>query len=305
MIDLIALCAIQFLSKEPIPSMLQDLYKETYSCEKFEPFQKTLSVEKLENINQYFPADRPTWPLILNPLDRESSKMATLLIDYGITPGFILPTTSDKSYLNNPKQFKQIKILRDTGAIPIATVQNTRPSTLNAARYYWCMHGACPAGWYLADGINEDFRSAPDGLYISAQHWYKKINLPIPDRVINFNKKDIIPWGQIQPINTFNDISANRLSSSYNFVPEFKEKWQYLRVKYQYNKGNLHTSYLGSVILFVGEVSFWIWDRLHLVEFNIFSVINENFSWVVFFIGMLNIVFLVKSAFRKRKGTAE
>ncbi len=301
MIDAIALCAIGFLSKEPIPEMLKELYKENFSCEKFEPLQRELAIEKLENINKYFPADRPLWPLIINPLDRDSGKMATLWMAYGITPGFILPKIPDKSYINNPEQFKQIKILRDTGAIPIATVANTQSSTLNAARYYWCMHGACPAGWYLPDGIKEDFRSASDGLYVSAEHWYKKQNLPLPDRIISFNGKSILPWGQIQPIKILNDVSAKNLSSLYAFTPEFKEKWEYLGVKYQYNKGYLHTSFLGSVILFVGEVSFWLWDRVSLIEFNVFSLINENFSWIAFFVGMVNIVFFIKSSFRKRK----
>ena len=300
MIDVIALCAIQFLSKEPIPNMLKELYKESYSCEKFIPLQRERAIEKLENINKYFPADRPSWPLILNPLDRDSRKMATQWINYGITPGFLLPKLPDKSYINNPEQFKQIKLLRDTGAIPIATVPNTLASTLESVRYYWCMHGACPAGWYLPDGINENIRSAQDGFYITTKHWDRKQNLPLPDRMMSLDGKKILPLGQIQSIKVLNSNSINFLNS-YSFVPEFKEKWEYLAVNYQYERGALHTNFLGLGILFVGEVSFWIWDRVRLIEFNVFSVINENFSWIAFFIGLVNIIFFIKSSFRKRK----
>lgn len=295
MIDVITLCALKFLSQEPIPEPLRELYQESYTCRNFRPMQNELSQDKLTNINRYFPADRATWPLIINPLESHSAQIANRWIDKGIQPGFLLPKIPNQTYRDNPNQLSKLKTLSTLGAIPIATVDNTLEQTLEATRYYWCMHGACPAGWYLTHAIDETINDTPNHFYITPQYWQNNTNLPLPDRLFTFHNAKILPWNQINPL-----YEINRNITSYSFVPHFQEKWSYLGIEYQYREGQLQTNFLGESLLSLGEISFWIWDRVYLTEFNIFSLINENFSWIVFLIAMINIFFLIQSAFKNR-----
>lgn len=295
MTSIVILCAVQFFSQEPIPLILEEIYKKSYSCEQFVPLQKDLVVQKLENVNRYFPAQRPSWPIIVNSLDTKNVVDIKKWIKNGIRPGFLLP----ENHLEDPHLFDQLKKLREMGAIPIATLKERKKSKLEAKRYYWCMHGVCPAGWYLPDGINETVKFLPKGLYISASHWYKKPNLPIPDRMIEFCDKNILPWNQIKVLFNTEEIRKDPFVSHY-FTPKINESWKWLGIEFYYTQGQLHTNFIGKIILGVGEFSFWIWDRIHLIKINFFSWINENFSWLAVAIALLNIIMLIGSIIRKK-----
>jgi len=301
MTSIIVLCAIKFLTHDPIPPMLEDIYKTNYSCEKFQPLQKELATDKIENVNKYFPAKRPSWPLIINPLDQKSEQIAKEWIDEGVIPGFLLP---DKK-VKNPELFQEIEKLRKAGAIPIAPLKDRLKSTLESKRYYWCMHGLCPAGWYIEDGIDEVIELLPKGLYISAPHWYEKPNLPIPDRMINLNGKEILPWTQIKVLNNDdNKTNQSVMEERSYFTPTIQEHWNWLGVDFYYKQDKIATNLIGRIMLDVGKLSFWMWDRFHLININLFSLINENFSWIAVLIAIFNIILLVISIIR-RKGTAK
>ena len=296
MIGIVELCAIQFLAQEPIPEKLQEIYKKTYQCEKFIPLQRTLAQEKIENVNKYFPIHKSFWPLIVNPLEKDSSKLVDSWLKQGVTPGFLLP----KKITYNLESFKKFKELYKMGAIPIATLENTSVQTMTASRYYWCMHGSCPSGWYLENGINGTIENAPKSLYISANHWINKKNLPLPDRMFQVKEKQILPWSQVKPVSSIAESSS--FSNNYYFVPEHYEKWQWLGVDFVSNHNKIETTIFGNIMLIVGEASFVIWDKINSLNINIFSLINENFSWIAVFIAVLNILLMIKSIIKKRQG---
>jgi len=291
------LCAMQFLSQDPIPSTLQEIYQQSYNCKNFTPLQKDLATDKLINVNKYFPANRPSWPVIIYPVGKHADKIALKWINYGVVPGYILPAPPMKKL----EDFKEIQKLSKTGALAIATIHDTRPSTIESTRYYWCMHGNCPAAWYLPDGINETISYAPEGLYVSATHWYKEKKLPIPDRMITLDNKEILPWSQVQPLTLLADKIDDRRLSSYHFTPTLKERWKWLGVPFQFKNNHLETNSLGHFMLFIGGISFWVWDRITLFSMDIFSFLNENFSWVAVFIAILNIMLLSRVLFRRKE----
>jgi len=303
MIGVLELCAMSFLFKEPLPHTLEEIYQVNYNCKNFIPLQKTLATDTIINVNKYFPARRASWPLITTPFDENAFQNIKEWEEKGITPGFLLPT----HHLRNIKQFKQIARLRETGAIPIVTIDNTLPKTLEAARYYWCMHGACPAGWYLPNGLDESIENAPEGLYVTATHWYKREKLPIPDRLFSFSGKEILPLKIIKTVDTqsHKNLTDQDFIDSYYFTPKVDAHWQWLGVDFTYDQATLKTSAIGNFILSFGEVSFWIWDHIYPVDINLFSIINENFSWIVFIIAGINILLLFISMLRRRKGASE
>ena len=296
MIGFIDLCAIRFLAQEPIPQELEVIYQQTYRCKNFKPLQKTLAKDKLENINRYFPSQKRVWPLLLNPLEEGSLQEVRLWLEKGVKPGFLLPQGRSFNY----ESFEKIRNLSKIGAIPIAGLKKVSNQDMEVMRYYWCMHGSCPAGWFLESGVDQNLKALPPSLYLGTKYWKNNINLPTPDRVFKVGDKKIVPWNQIQTVRLGEEKKQQEFSSY--FTPLHNEKWQWLGVDFHYKDSGIETNIFGNIILLVGEMSFIIWDKIHPLNINIFSIINQNFSWIAVFIAGLNIFLMIKSIMKKRKG---
>lgn len=305
MVDSLALCAVAFLAKEPIPQPLRHLYETTYRCNSFKPLQKNLAKEKLVRINDYFVQNNSFWPVVRYPLDDRAFASVKKWKKQGIVPGFILPRKSNQSFHNDPRKFEQLTALYNVGVLPIATVADTKKRTLESARYYWCMHGMCPVGWYLPQGIDASIYDAPEGFYVSEPYWRGDKNFPLPNALMHIGGKTVLSMSRVWLAEITQTTRKYGVLPTRYFNVNVQEKWEWLGVDYSVRNSELQSSFLGKAILAFGNFSFWLWDRIHITKVKILSSISENFSWIALVFAVVNLgVLMIASFWYKRKDIA-
>lgn len=300
MMTTLVICAIGFISAQPIPDGLRNLYLQSYHC----PSTPTVTLRParvpLVYINSYFPAAAKEWP-VLRGGDPDLVEKAQSWILKGVQPGILLPVNAEQA-LRNKSLFNRIKTAVRNGALPIAWLRAPLPRVLWAARYVWCMSGVCPAAWYLPEGLSHDQTLLPMGVYLVAPHWVGRNNLPLPYRVLRFGTQTLLPFQKLLPAAGGVAAVLHVRESIHAFTPTVSMRWKWLGVSFERDNSGLHTGVSGKVLLAVGGGSIRVWSMLKAWQGNIPMVLSENFSWLALVFGVLNLGVLSLIITRRRRG---
>jgi hypothetical protein len=269
---LLLLCAIEFVSLEPLPAPLMQLYADVYGCN---PATAQPAKVPLRQINRYFPARPAVWPVLDRHADPDQVRQWRRR---GVRPGVLLPVS--EGIRTGAAGIGTLRDLQAAGAIPIATLDRATPRALRAERYSWCLHGLCPPAWFLAEGLSGDLSLLPPGFYLSAPHWHGVSGLPLPNRQLTIWARTVLPLHPALPDGGGAAAVIGPPLETPAYSPTLAAQWRWLGQDFTRDQTGLDTSWIGYALLGVGRLAFGFWELVEPVRLNLPALAAAGLGWL-------------------------
>lgn len=301
MIHTVLICAVSFFSSLPMPGALQHLYHDTFDCTGVPQVTTAPARAPLTEVNRYFPEIPRYWPLLRGD-DPQLVEKSRAWLAKGVQPGILLPTNLRKVWADSAVQ-RHILEAERAGALPVAELRPPLLRSLRAARYIWCLSGACPAAWYIPGGLSQDIALLPKGVYLVAPHWGVGAEFPLPNREMHLWGRTIMPLHFVTP--SVGGVAAvlNPSSGAWAFAPAVKLRWRWMGIEFVRTNTGLHTTLAGRTVLALGNGFVSIWETLNAWQSEVLFVISKNFGWLVLVLGFVNLLALMLMIALRRRGT--
>ena len=294
---LLNVCGAFLVSVQHFPDpTLQQIYKQEYGCNF--TIQPTNSDEKLplhrtRDVHLFFPTQNTWWPLY--SLDHINSKSFDRMLENGIKPGVIIPSTVSWGY------YKKLKSAVERGAIPILEYDLANPTHFSSEATLATAFGLRPVAAYVPEGWDPNLLTQPQGTYL-IQHTRGVGQLPLPAREIKFNQltlyvtttKDHLIVGKQIILNPEENVPLHNIEA-----PQFGLSWQFNNINFKSDNQAIHTSIIGYGLIMVSFVFLPIDLILNTRYPNILSTLGSSISWVSLLLGIGLLLLLSISIIRK------
>lgn len=300
---LLNICGAFLVSVQHFPDpTLQKIYKQEYGCS-FEiqpasPDEK-LSIHRTREIHVFFPSQSTWWPLY--SYDQINSTSFNRMLENGIKPGIIIPSTVNWAY------YRTLKSAVQRGAVPVLEYRLEDPDYFSSEATLATAFGLRPVAAYVPDGWDANLLIQPKGTYL-IQHTRGIGQLPLPAREIKFNQltlyatttKDHLIVGKQIILNPADTVPLHNIQT-----PEFGLSWRFNGIDFKSDYEQIHTSPAGYGLLIASFVLLPMDLILNTRYPSILSTLGSSISWVSLLLGIGLFVLLSISIIRtvRKNGT--